>query len=181
MISDTITSEEDYFKFVRNILLFTCLRSYNGQAQIWKDEDIEYIRNLNRQDEVDPELLKKSVEVYTRANAEYGDTILANRDNYTHLSDIDILDAFGFISPDEDDDGDAYAAMSLDFDLRALKKNDNYPKSFPVIVIQGDGDFKIHCVYPNDFNTPSKIEDFAWLEKNIRAFWTEGKGSHWGC
>lgn len=179
MITDTITNEDDYLKLVRNILLFTCLRAYNGQAQIWKDEDIEYISNLNRRDEIDPDLFKKSVEVYTRANEAYGDVVITNRENYRDLADTDVLNAFGFIPPDEDED--AYAGMVLDLDLRLLKKNDNYPKSFPVIVIQGDGDFKIHCVYPVDFNIPSRIEDFGWLEKNIRAFWSEGKGSHWDC
>lgn len=178
MFNETFQTESDYVKYVRNLLLFTHLRSYNGQCQIWKDEDYPFVCNIDNHKlkTENPTLWKESV--MFRAKKEYGDTLDLYRDNFSNLSPDEILYAFGFNSPESDE---SYVADDLDIDLSKLNKNENYPKSFPVVVILGDGEkFNTDRIYPEDFSKSVKIEDFSWLETNIRKFWHEGKGDFWG-
>lgn len=180
MIIETFQNEQDYIRYVRNILIFTHLRAYNAQSQIWKDEDISFISNVDNDKlrDSNPELYKESLAVYFRAQKEYGETVSLYRGNYTSLSSEEVLSAFGFEYNAYDDE---YIASDLDIDLATVAKTENYPKSFPVIAFLSDGDFKVEKVYPEDFSKSVELEDFSWLEENVRAFWRGEKGSCWGA
>lgn len=174
MIAETFQNSTQYIQYVRNILLFTHLRAYKGQAQIWKDEDIKAIEYIDKfkgdLTGVDPKRFSDSVGVLLQAEKEYGNTVYWFLETFRDLSSGEVLRAFGF----DDLEGleDEYVADDLDRDLEDYPQNNNYPKSFPVITVLGDGDkLKVLHIYPNNFNNEVKIEDFAWLEKNIRAFW----------
>jgi hypothetical protein len=177
MFNETFQTEKDYLRYVKNLLLFTHLRCYNGQCQIWKDEDYSLICNIEniKLKTENPILWAQSVDVYLRAKKEYADTLDLYRSNFSDLSPDEILYAFGFDNPENDD---GHVTDNLDIDLSKLNKNTNYPKSFPVIIVLGDGEkFETDRIYPEDFSKSVKIEDFNWLETNIRKFWNEGKGS----
>ena len=98
MIIETFQNEQDYIRYVRNILIFTHLRAYNAQSQIWKDEDISFISNVDNDKlrDSNPELYKESLAVYFRAQKEYGETVSLYRGNYTSLSYEEVLSACGF-------------------------------------------------------------------------------------
>lgn len=182
MIIETFQNEQDYIRYVRNILIFTHLRAYNAQSQIWKDEDISFISNVDNDKlrDSNPELYKESLAVYFRAQKEYGHAVQTWRDNFTSLTPEEVLYNFGFEYTAEEYD-DEYIACDLDINLASLNKTENYPTSFPVIVILSDGDFKVERIYLEDFEKSAKIEDFSWLEENVKAFWRGDKGSCWGA
>jgi hypothetical protein len=157
--------------------MFSSLSAYNASCRIWKDEDFEYIMKLEDASELrnrDFNLFKQCVEVYSRAKTEYGDIVYNYRENYSNLDPHEVLKAFGFGY--QYDEKNNYCASQLDVDLKILPTTNKYPKLFPVITVIGDGEFKCEHIYPEDFNKTVKIEDFAWLENNIRRFWKGGDG-----
>lgn len=180
MIIETFQTEQDYIKYVRNILIFTHLSCYNGHCNMWKDEDIQLISNLNNEQirDNDPDLWRKSIDAYCKARESYGNIVSQYRDNFSSLTAENVLYAFGF---EYNADCDEDIEHDLDIDLDTVAKTENYPKSFPVIAFLSDGDFKVEKVYPEDFDKSVEIEDFSWLEENVRAFWRGEKGSCWGA
>jgi hypothetical protein len=156
----------------------TRTRAYNGSCQLWKDEDIEYVRNLDvnkNLHETNPPLYKESVRIYLKAREEYGDKFQKDSENFRGDSPESIFCEFGFDITDIEDEM-AYTEL----DISNLPKNKKYPVKFPVITIIGGGeDLETLHIYPDTFDTPSKIPDYGWLETNINKFWKEGKGTIW--
>lgn len=182
MIKINFKTEEEYFKFVRNALIFTHLRAYNGGCHLWKKEDIEYVKNIDKKElkNTDLALWKKSVDVYLSAKDSYGDEMDYWRDIFDNYGSESILSTFGF-NKKSDDDGCSYVMEDLDIDLNTLEKNEDYPSSFPVITCLENGSKydgpNIMHVYPDDFNKDlKKMGDYSWLEENARNFWNNGEG-----
>ena len=188
MIKLTFQTKEEFHNFVNTISIFTHLRAYNGQCNIWKDEDIEFIKNLNRPQlkETDPELWKKSVGVYLAVEEAYGKDMDQWRDWFGDYSIENLLHSFGFdYDSDEDCDGVTCVTDDLAVNVDTLKTNDNYPTSFPVVVCIEGGESKHDgpeclCIYPEGFKGGTRIGNYDWLKKNAEDFWTHGKGTVWG-
>lgn len=179
MIKLTFKSEQDYLKFVRTALIFTHLRAYNGACQIWKDEDIEFIRNVDnkRLKQENLELWKQSVDIYFKAKKEYGENRCYWRDIFSDYPDWALLRAFGLDYSPDDEKGENYVMHSMDIDLAALPKTEDYPKSFPVVAALESGSKhdgpNLMFIYPEDFSKDSdQMGDFSWLERNARRFWS---------
>ena len=173
-----IDSPESYSKHVHNVLIFKHLRAYNRRCSIWKKEDHKFIENLDKSQEwrdANQDLVKESLEVYKRAKEEYAELAGYLSAFYSGLKIHEILEEFGFDPIENDEDVD-YVLQYLDVDINSLKKNKNYPKEFPFVLIEfldSEGMYFVaHKVYKSDFFGSTKAEDFSWLEKNAREFWS---------
>ena len=175
MLKETFQTREDYLKYVKNVLLFTHLRSYDSGASLWKKEDLQSFKNVNeeRHNKEKSSLFWDSLDVYLKAYDGYGKAVREHNGWFGTLSADKVLSAFGFNSPssDADDFDENYVMAELDI-FDKLKPNDNFPKSFPVVAVIGDGEFKVEHIYLSDFQNNIKNEDFSWLEENIRDFWS---------
>jgi hypothetical protein len=152
---------------------------------MWKDEDYEYIKNLDNKSLIGTDLFKKSFDVYSQALTDYGDSMSEWKGRFGHYSSEDLLSAFGFEFPRDFDDDEVedikYELQNLDTPLSDLVRNKNYPECFPVVTCIENGFIKeegpnVFHVYMRDFSEDLVVEDFSWLEKNIRNFWINSVG-----
>lgn len=187
MIKRTFQNEVDYLDFVQNIQVFTHLRAYNASAYLWKKEDMPYvskIRDVEYREEHFEEW-KHAMDVWTKAEKEYGNDVTFWRDIFEHYSDEILLRSFGFKYPEPDDDGDELSIEeSVNITLGELEKNDAYPTTFPCVLLLENGNEydgpNIEFVYMDDFQKESIKLDFGWLKENVLNFWVNGEGNYYG-
>ena len=186
MIKLTFQSELDYIHFARTACIFTHLRAYNAGAHLWKKDDLPDIQKVDDKvfQKESPEEWRKCWETYKRAEKEYGEDQSYWRGIFDEYPADVLLRSLGFEYSGCDEDGDSYVASDLDINLAELKRNSDFPKSFPCVTClekgsKYDGPWIEH-VYLADFDKPSINLDFGWLEENVRAFWKDGDGHYFG-
>lgn len=181
MIKQNFNTREEYLQFVRNIFLFTTLQAYNGQCDLWKEDDLVFIKKLDDKSIPNGSVEKiEALNVYRRAEKEYGNEQSWMRRSFKNYTYHRIFEAFGLRSPDFEE-GLNYCAAILDVDLSRLETAENFPKEFPVlVVIEGDGhDLETDFIYKSAFDVPVELSNWDWLEANVRKFWKGESGSVW--
>lgn len=186
MIKLTFQTEQEYIKFAQTACIFTHLRAYNAGAHLWKEEDMPFISKVddNKFKEENFEEWKKCVDVYLKAEKEYGDDMSYWKGIFDDYPDEVLLRSLGFdYDPDPDGDGCTSIEDDLNVNVSSLPRNEDFPKSFPCVTCLESGTkydgLNINHIYMEDFKQPAPLLQFGWLEKNARAFWLEGKGHLW--